>query len=149
VFFPRGKANGMTDQGFTEDDIRQRIASLDAKDVRINSGYSAIQPHLNTIPTFTEADVRQYVLTHHFSSNITYIEEPKLERIEYTTSKAAQNMIQSFISYEEEQMVFLVELSGIFAFFGGPYPGREATFHTLFVVFDARTGNALVSSYKP
>ncbi len=90
----------MTDFGFTEEDIRQRITSLRAKGVSVNSGYSAIQPHLDTIPAFAEDDVRQYVLAHHFSGGITYVEEPKLKRIVYTTSKEACNVINAFTSYE-------------------------------------------------
>ncbi len=133
---------------FTKEDIRQHIVSLSAKGVSINTGYSAIQPYLDTIPAFTEDDVRQYVLTHHFSGNITYVEEPKLEKIVYKTSEEAQNATSSFNSYEEEQMVFVAELRGTFAFFGGPYPGRKDTFHTLFVVFDAQTGNVLASSFQ-
>ena len=144
----------MDDLGFTEDDIKQRIASnrakvasLRAKGVSVNTGYNAIQPYLDAIPAFTEDDVRQYVLTHHFSGNITNIEEPKLKRIVYTTSEEANNVTKGFIGYEEEQMVFLAELSGTFAFFGGPPPGTKDTFHTLFVVFDAQTGNILASSF--
>ena len=138
----------MTDFGFTEDDIRQRIASNRAKGVSVNSGYHGIQPYLDTIPAFTEEDVRQYVLTHHFSGNITYIEEPKLERIVYTTSEVAHNVIESFNNSEKVQMVFFAELSGTLAFVGGPAPGIKDTFHTLFVVFDAQTGNILASTYS-
>ena len=45
-------------------------------------------------------------------------------------------------------MVFFAELSGTFAFVGGPAPGIKDTFHTLFVVFDARTGNVIASPYS-
>ena len=139
----------MSDFGYTDDDKRQHIASLRAKGVSINSGLSAIQPYLDTIPAFTEDDVRQYVLTHHFSrGNITYVEEPKLERIVYTDSQEACNQTKTFVSYEKEQMVFFAELSGTFAFSGGPPPGKKDTFNTVFVVFDAQTGNILVSSFR-
>ncbi len=138
----------MTDFGFTEDDIRQRIASLRAKGVGVNSGYTAIQPYLDIIPAFTEDDVRQYVLTHHFSQgNIAYVEEPKLERIVYTTSEEAHKVTGSSTGYDEEQMVFFAELSGTFAFFGGPQPGTKDTFYRLFVEFDAQTGNVLGSMF--
>ncbi len=128
--------------------LRAKVALLRAKGVSVNSGSSAIQPYLDTIPAFTEDDVRQYVLAHHFFAGITYVEEPKLKRIVYTTSNEAHNVTKSFISYEEEQMVFFAELSGNFAFVGGPAPGIKDTFHTLFVVFDARTGNVIASPYS-
>ena len=145
----------MTDFGFTEDDIsqrindmKQRVATLRAKGVQVNTGYSAIQPYLDTIPAFTEYDVRHYVLSHNQSiGDITNVGEPTLERIVYTTSKEASETLHCFISFEEEQKVFYAELSGTFLFFGGPQPGTKATFHTHFIIFDAQTGNILASRY--
>jgi hypothetical protein len=113
------------------------------------TGYAAIQPYLDTIPAFTEEDVKQYMTTHPICyGDITPVGESKLAPILYTTREEVAAMLAMVLD-ASQNTVFYAELLGTFQFFGGPAPGRRITFHTLFAVFDAQTGNLVAEGGRP
>jgi hypothetical protein len=117
------------------------------------NGASALQPHLSSLPAFTEEDVRNYVLTHPVTGgSISSVKTPTVIRIEFMTTQAASELIQNFISWRKDDLVCYVELEGAFTFHGGP-PGRVSRYETnsadtrVFEIFDAQTGNCLVTGF--
>lgn len=114
------------------------------------TGRPAIQPYLDAIPAFTEDDVRQYVATHSFGGfRFRSIGQPTISKIVYGTRQAVSGeLLQNSTRISPDQMVFYVELPGTFPFSGGPAPGKTATYHLGFEIFDAQTGNILVEGVK-
>ena len=122
-----------------------------------NFGAKAIQPHLPSIPAFTEEDVRNYVATHPVpGGGISSVKPPTVTKVVFMTTQEASELIQNFISWHKEDLVCYVELEGAFTFAGGPpgYVSRYATTPTpadtrVFEILDAQTGNCLVRGFLP
>ena len=124
-------------------------------DSQFQIGAQAIQPHLSSIPAFTEEDVRSYVATHHLpGGSISSVTAPTVIAIKLMTTQAASELIHSFISWHEDDLVCYVELEGAFTFHGGP-PGYVSRYATTpaetraCMILDARTGNCLVTGFLP
>jgi hypothetical protein len=124
-------------------------------DNQFNLGPKAIQPHLSSIPAFTEEDVRNYVTTHPPpGGSIRSVKTPTVIKIEFMTTQEASELIQNFISWRKDELVCYVELEGAYTFHGGP-PGRVSRYETtpaetrVFEIFDAQTGNCLVAGFLP
>lgn len=117
-------------------------------------GLPAIQPHLDTIPAFTEDDVPAFFATRPFKAiRISFESKPAVTNVLFLTStEASALMHETPISSTPDKQVCYVELSGDFLFSGGPSPGGPSPneevvrFHTMHVVFDAETGNMLVQA---
>lgn len=125
-------------------------------DNRFNIGMKAIQPHLPSIPAFTEEDVRAYVATTHPvpGGSITSVKTPTVIRVAFMPIQEASELIHNCVSQRKEDLVCYVELEGAFTFHGGPpgYVSRYATTpaHTrVFMILDAQTGNCFVTGFLP
>ena len=120
-----------------------------------NFGARAVQPHLPSIPAFTEEDVRSYVATHPVpGGGISSVKTPTVIKVAFMTTQEASELIQNFISWRKEDLVCYVELEGAFTFVGGP-PGYVSRYATTPVdtqvieILDAQTGNCLVRGFLP
>jgi len=118
-------------------------------------GIQAIQPHLPSIPAFTEEDVRTYVATHPVpGGSIRSVKTPTVIKVAFMTTQEASELIHSFISWRKEDLVCYVELEGAFTFHGGP-PGYVPRYETtpaetrVFEILDAQTGNCFVMGFLP
>lgn len=122
---------------------------------RSNFGRKAIEPHLPTIPAFTEEDVRDYVATHSVpGGSISSVTTPTVIQVAFMTTQAASELIQNFVSWRKDELVCYVELEGAFTFNGGPpgyVPRHEAppVDTRVFEILDAQTGNCLVTGFLP
>jgi hypothetical protein len=124
-------------------------------DNRVNNGSKAIQPHLSTVPAFTEEDVRSHVAAHPVpGGGISSVKTPTMVRIAFMTTQEASELIQNFIGWRKEDLVCYVELEGAFTFHGGP-PGYVSRFETtpadtrVYMILDAQTGNCVVTGFMP
>lgn len=118
-------------------------------------GITALQPHLPSIPAFTKEDVRHYVTTQPVpGGSISSVKAPTVLKVAFITTQEASKLIQNFISWHKDDLVCYVELEGTFTFHGGP-PGRTSSFQGIptetrvFEIFDAQTGNCLVTGFLP
>ncbi|MGH2516339.1 MAG: hypothetical protein ACRDHP_11855 [Ktedonobacterales bacterium] len=124
-------------------------------DNQSNIGAHAIQPHLPSIPAFTEEDVRTYVATHSVpGGGISSVKPPTVTKVAFMTTREASELIYNFISWRKEDLLCYVELEGAFRFAGGPpgYVSRYATTPAdtrVFEILDAQTGNCLVRGFLP
>lgn len=118
-------------------------------------GAKAIQPHLPSVPAFTEDDVRTYVATHSVpGGSISSVTTPTVIKVAFMTTQEASELIHNFISWHKEDLVCYVELEGVFTFHGGP-PGYVSRHETtpantrVVEILDAQTGNCLVTGFLP
>lgn len=115
----------------------------------------AIQPHLSSIPAFTEQDVRNYVASQGVpGGSIRSTRTPTVIKIEFMTTQRASELIHNFISWRNDDLVCYVDLEGAFTFHGGPpgYVSRSETTPAetrVCEIFDAQTGNCLVTGFLP
>jgi hypothetical protein len=122
-------------------------------DSQHNIGAKAIQPHLPSIPAFSEEDVRNYVATHPVpGGSISSVKTPTVMKVEFMATQEASELIHNFVSWRKEDLVCYVELEGAFTFKGGPpgYVSRYATTPAdtrVFAILDAQTGNCLVTGF--
>lgn len=113
-------------------------------------GTSAIQPHIDAIPAFTEQDVCDYVSRGVSLGRITAIGQPTITQIVFTTIHELDRAHgEQYLegNYPADMPICYVELSGDFQFFGPPGSGapQRGNPGTAFLLFDARTGNHLVT----
>ena len=124
-------------------------------DNQFTLGARAVQPHLSSIPAFTEEDVRNYVATQPVpGGSISSVGMPTVIKIEFMTTREASELIHNFISWHKDDLVCYVELEGAFTFHGGP-PGRVSRYEAtpadtrVVEILDAQTGNCLVTGFLP
>ncbi len=117
-------------------------------------GTPAIQPRSDSIPAFTEQDVRDYLSTLNSSgslmgSRIILRGQPIITQIVFTTihdlgHATGDDSWQA--NYPADMPVCYVELSGYFQFLGlGSRASQGEGINTAFLVFDARTGNHFIT----
>lgn len=113
-------------------------------------GAPAIQPHLDTIPAFTEDDVRAYFATHSFMNiRISCEGSSVVKKVLFMTSTETSALLQgAYVSSLPDKQVCYVELSGDFLFVGGPPPSTVTRLDTVHAVFDAETGNLLMQGTR-
>ena len=127
-----------------------------ASDPAQGIGVSAIKPHLCSIPTFTEKDVRQYMQTIPSFTGIRIRQTSPnyiITRILFITNQVANdpNGLNADTGIRDSGLIVCyVEVYGNFRVDGGP-PGRtqvtptsQPVFHHGQLVFDGVTGNILV-----
>lgn len=109
-------------------------------------GLPAITPRNNCTPSFTVQDVVDYERAHPFSNHrMTPVGAPKLTKVLFITSaEASKRMGNVWIGLPDDALVCFVELSGTYRFSPPMGPASEHT-GTMHQVFDAHTGNLLVS----
>lgn len=116
----------------------------------MDRGGRAIQPRSNSIPSFTEQDVRDYLSRGVSLGKIGMLGQTAITRIDFTTIReldraCGEKYFQA--NYLADLPICYVELGGTFRVFGPPSFGVShgaSTTSTAFIVFDARTGNRLV-----
>lgn len=115
----------------------------------MEQGIPAIQPRSDSVPAFTEQDVRDYINRGVNLGRIVAIGQPTITQVVFTTihdlGRASGD--GSFErNYPADLPVCYVELRGDFRFFGPPGSAPQGVgIGTAFIVFDARTGNRFVT----
>lgn len=109
-------------------------------------GVPAITSRNNCTPSFTVQDVVDYERAHPFSNHrMTPVGTPKLTKVLFITSaEASKRLGNEWIGLPDDALVCFVELSGTYQFSPPMGPTSEHT-GTMHQVFDAHTGNLLVS----
>jgi hypothetical protein len=122
-------------------------------------GASAIQPHIDAIPAFTEQDVRDYLSSLNVSgslmgSRIILHGQPTITQIVFSTihdlGRATGDGTWE-ANYPADLPICYVELSENMQFIGPPGHRRSQRasqgegIGTVFLLFDARTGNHFVT----
>jgi hypothetical protein len=113
-------------------------------------GTPAIQPRSDSIPAFTEQDVRDYVSRGVSLGRIGVLGQPTITQVIFTTIHEldrANGERYLEANYPADLPICYVELSGNFLFFGPPGSGapQGGGIGTAFILFDARTGNHFVT----
>jgi hypothetical protein len=100
-------------------------------------------------PYYTEADVRQYVATHRPGFTVPGTPNPVVVSVQFLTAQQASAQLGGeSMDVSDSTLVCLVYVSGTFQSTSGPV-GITATVPTFtqgWMVFDAHTGNLLVST---
>lgn len=115
----------------------------------MDRGIPAVQPRGNSIPSFTEQDVRDYLSRGVSLGKIRVLGQPAITRILFTTIRELDRACgEKYFeaNYPADLPICYVELRGAFRVFG-PSSSRAspgASTSTALIVFDARTGNRLV-----
>src|SRR5689334_9608077 len=118
----------------------------------VDRGRPAIPPRRNSVPSFSEIDVRDFLSRNIPLGKIQVDGLPVVTQVVFTTIRAvgratADDAFEA--NYPADMSVCYVELSGVFRVFGPPASGRSqgapAPTSTAFIIFDARTGNIRVT----
>ena len=145
--------------------INQRISvtsNCDAKhipgvtaDAARGQGLFAIKPHLCSIPTFNEQDVRQYMSTiHKFEGMRIEQTSPSytITRILFISNQTANDTFNADTGLTDKSLIVCyVEVSGDFAV-GAPGATKDSkpeVYHRGKMIFDGVTGNMLVTGVMP
>ena len=119
------------------------------------TGGPAIKPHLCSIPTFTEQDVRQYVgsMSSFSSMRIRQISPHfTITRVLFITNEVANSILNADTGIVSDNLVVCyTEVYGDFVV-ESPFPGKgtkPAVMHHGQLVFDGVTGNNLVIGVEP
>lgn len=116
------------------------------------TGAPAIRPRTTTAdastPAFTVADVEQYVTTNSLPHALPTTVRPTIVKITFLTSQQVSTLLHTTTGLPDATLLCYVELQGSFTF-AGPRGTTTPTFSTGFEVFDAHTGNLLISGGHP
>jgi hypothetical protein len=103
---------------------------------------------MGTIPAFGAEDVRAFVMAHPLPRNANRDKTFTIQRIDFLSSKEVTSLLNGeSTGFPDDYPLCYVELQGDFAF-PGP-KGAVATFPRAIEIFDARTGNFLMSGGLP
>jgi hypothetical protein len=115
-------------------------------------GAPTIQPRNNCTPSFTEQDVRDYLARQGVPLfHIEVVGHPTVEQVVFLSIRdlGQQTGDSAWLSnYSADMVVCYVVLRGTFRYAGAPGSGVH-TVSTASILFDAHTGNMLVSSAGP
>ncbi len=107
-------------------------------------GIPAIIPRTNTSPAFTVEDAVQYVNTHPMPRAFIPTSRPTIVKTAFLTSREVSALLNGeSTGLPDNTLLCYVELHGTFTF-PGP-SGTTVTYQTGIEVFDAHTGNFLIS----
>ena len=118
---------------------------------RPGPGIPAIQPHLPSIPSFTEDDVRNYIESHFVASMRIGIQgKPIISQVQFLTNLEVSNFLHGANpGLRDAQIVCFVKLVGNFSFHP-PTFGRKGINQIprdhIYQVYDANTGNLIMES---
>ena len=112
------------------------------------TGVPAVQPHLNlndsTKAAFDEADIRQFVLANRVGVKIIPTSAFSIEKVEFLTKKEIGTQIgDEGTELPDNDLQCLVTLKGTFTVRSPNV--TSITYSKAYEIFDARTGNKLVS----
>jgi hypothetical protein len=111
-------------------------------------GSAAITPHLAAVPAFTLDDARRYVVTRPLPLGAARDYKPNVTRTEFLTSRQVRERLHGVVTgFPADHVLCYVELQGPFSF-PGPQ-GAVATYNRGVLIFDAQTGNLLISGGMP
>jgi hypothetical protein len=111
-------------------------------------GSPAITPHLPGTPSFTLDDVRQFVASQKVLKLANRDLTPRLMRADFMDSgKVSVALNGATTGFPPGYMLCLVELQGPFSFTGPP--GATAVYPRGVLVFDATTGNLVITGGLP
>lgn len=117
----------------------------------VDRGRPAIPPRNNSVPSFSETDVRDYLSRNIPLGKIQVVGFPMVTQVVFATIRdigraTADDALEA--NYPADMIVCYVELKGEFRVFGPPVHSRHAptpTRSTAFIIFDARTGHIIVT----
>lgn len=111
---------------------------------QFSTGMPAITPQSEKIPSFSEEDVKQYVETAPLSRDIDESTKDTISAIKWLSAGEVSKLLDDEdMGVPDDTQLCYVELQGMFTFAG---PGKTTvTYSKGFEVFDAQTGNLLVS----
>ncbi len=120
----------------------------DGKPLSKITGVPAVQPHLNlsdvTKAAFDEADIRQFVLANRVGVKIISTSAFSIEKVEFLTKKEIGTRIgDDSTGLPDSALQCLVTLNGTFTV-RSPN-GTNISYSKAYDIFDARTGNKLIS----
>lgn len=101
---------------------------------------------VNPGPTpFTQGDVTQYVRTHRLARSIGDLSQLTVDSLEFITAKEVTIRLQgASTGLPDIQRVAFAIIRGPL-YFTGPAPGKPVAFESAYALFDAGTGNLLMS----
>ncbi len=120
----------------------------------MDRGIPAIQPRTESIPSFTEQEVRDYLNHHVPLGKIQALGQPTVTQVVFTTiheldRACGERYLEA--NYPADMPICYVELSGTFHVSGPPPRSGASRLHegnttsTAFILFDARTGHIFVT----
>jgi hypothetical protein len=111
-------------------------------------GSSAIAPHFAAVPVFTLADAKEYVATHPLPLGAARDYKPQVTHAEFLTSQQVSERLHGVITgFLANHVLCYMELLGPFSFTGPQ--GALATYSRGVLIFDAETGNLVISGGMP
>lgn len=117
----------------------------------VGIGHPAITPRTSTqngSPTYTTGDAVQYVQSHRVPHTFGSSTRPIVDSSSFMTSREASKLLNDeYIGVPDNALVCYVTFHGTFVV---PAPqGQTAAFTKGIEVFDAQTGNLLLTSLQP
>lgn len=110
-------------------------------------GLPAITPHgtvSSNSAAFTTNDVVQYVGTHLLPDATISGSKPVIKKVEFLTNQEVSMLLGGeSVGTSDNTLLCYVELQGTFTFYGPR--GAQVTYHIGIEVFDAHTGNLLIT----
>jgi hypothetical protein len=94
---------------------------------------------------FTKDDVTQFIQTHRLAKSVGDISKLQVESLEIITAREVTTRLQGVSTgLPDDYRVAFVTIRGP-AYFTGPRNSRPVAFDTVYALFDATTGNLLMS----
>jgi hypothetical protein len=106
------------------------------------AGITAIKPRKQSVPVFSEQDMKEYVVAHPLPVSDASNGSPEVTRAEFLPSESVAHLIGGAALRPPSTLLGYIELSGNFSF-PGPVAGDPRLFTRAFVAFDVQTGNLL------
>lgn len=94
---------------------------------------------------FSQADVTQYVQTHRLAKSVGDLSQLQVESLQFITAREVSGRLQNVSTgLPDDQRVAFAVIKGPL-YFSGPAPGKPVAFERAYALFDAQTGNLLMS----
>jgi hypothetical protein len=109
-------------------------------------GAPAITPRNNCTPSFTEQDVRAYVLSHSVLEVAPHAPPTTVTLVQFMTSAEARQRLGADTGLVNDAIVCYVKLSGEFMPYSVPYGDTWHPVNVGLLILDAHSGNILITS---
>ena len=94
---------------------------------------------------FTKEDITQYVRTHRLAKTVGDLSQLQVESVEYITAREVKNRLRGVSTgLPDKQRVAFAIIRGP-VYFSGPPGSKPVAFDRAYALFDASTGNLLMS----
>lgn len=97
-----------------------------------------------TTPAFAQQDAINYVKSHAAGSKLIVKGGITVSSVQFLTAKAASTFLGRSIPLDDARLICIVQIAGNFTILA-PSGGKDATLTIAFEVFDAHTGNTLMT----